>query len=131
MARILIIEDNLGALKLATMVLEWTGHAVLGAGDAETGMSIARTALPDLILMDVVLPGMSGLAAAALLKADPLTAAIPIIALSWKSAKSDETRAMAAGCDAFIAKPFGREELNATVKNLLPKDGTNHFKARS
>ena len=65
------------------------------------------------------------------MKADPVTAAIAIVALSWKSAKSDETRAMAAGCDAFIAKPFGRDELNETIENLLSKDRTNPFKARS
>ena len=82
MARILIIEDNPANMKLASMLLHTAGHTVLRAEDAETGLTLARADHPDVILMDVQLPGMDGLAATALLKKDPATAAIPIIALT-------------------------------------------------
>jgi two-component system cell cycle response regulator DivK len=119
MARILIIEDNAASTKLTTLVLQNAGHTVLCAADAETGLALARTNRPDLILMDIMLPGMDGLAATALLKTDPSTAAIPIIALTSMLTKSDEKKATAAGCDAYIAKPFRRQELNATIDDLL------------
>ncbi len=119
MARILVIEDNAAAIKLTTLVLQNAGHTVLCAVDAETGLMLARADLPDLILMDMLLPGMTGLAATALLKSDPATAAIPIIALTAMLMRDDEKKARVAGCDAYIAKPFGRQELNATIDDLL------------
>jgi two-component system cell cycle response regulator DivK len=119
MARILVIEDNAAAMKLTTLALHNAGHTVLCAEDAETGLMLARTGLPDLILMDMLLPGMTGLAATALLKTDPVTAAIPIIALSAMLTQDDEQKAKVAGCDAYIAKPFRRQELNATIDDLL------------
>lgn len=119
MAKILVIEDNAATLRLTTLVMRWAGHKVLSAVDAETGLSLARTGQPDLIIMDIVLSGMDGLAATALLKADPATAGIPIIALTWSGTKNDEKRAMAAGCDAYITKPFRREQLDKTIEGLL------------
>jgi two-component system cell cycle response regulator DivK len=118
-ARILIIEDNAATMKLTTLVVQSAGHTALCAADAETGLALARTSLPDLILMDIMLPGMDGLAATALLKTDPATAAIPIIALTSMLTKNDEKKATAAGCDAYIAKPFQQKELNATIEDLL------------
>ena len=119
MARILIIEDNAANMKLAIMVLQNAGHTALCAVDAEIGMAFARTGRPDLILMDIMLPGMDGLAATALLKNDPATAAIPIIALSAMLTQDDEKKAKAAGCDAYIAKPFHRQALHAEIEVLL------------
>jgi two-component system cell cycle response regulator DivK len=119
MARILVIEDDAANMKLTSMVLQNAGHTVLCAVDAEAGLTLARASQPDLILMDIRLPGMDGLAAAALLKADPVTAAIPIIALTSMLTKHDEKKATAAGCDAYIAKPFRRQELNTTIEDLL------------
>jgi two-component system, cell cycle response regulator DivK len=119
MARILVIEDNAANMRLATRVLQNAGHTVLCAVDAETGLTLARTGQPDLILMDIVLPGMDGLAATRLLKKDPTTAAIPIIVLSAMLTKNDEGKAIAAGCDAYIAKPFDKQELNAAIEDLL------------
>ena len=95
------------------------GQIVRTVVDAETGMKLARTSLPDLILMDIMLPGMTGLAATTLLKSDPATAAIPIIALTAMLMQDDEKKAKLAGCDAYIAKPFRRQELNATIDDLL------------
>jgi len=119
MARILVIEDNAATMKLTSLTLRSAGHTTLCAVDAETGLTLARTGQPDLILMDILLPGMDGLAATALLKTDPATAAIPIIALSAMLTQNDEKNARAAGCDAYIAKPFNRQELNASIEDLL------------
>ena len=119
MARILIIEDNAANMKLAIMVLQNAGHTALCAVDAEIGMAFARTGRPDLILMDIQLPGMDGLAATALLKQDPATAAIPVIALTAMAMKEDREKTRAAGCDAYIAKPLRFRELYAAIDSLL------------
>ena len=119
MARILIIEDNPANMKLATLLLVNVGHAPLCAVDAETGLTMARAERPDLILMDIQLPGMDGLAATALLKADPATAAIPIIALTAMAMKEDKEKTRAAGCDSYIAKPLRYQELYAAIDALL------------
>ncbi len=119
MARILVVEDNETTMKLTTLVLQGAGHTVLRALNAEIGLTLARTAQPDLILMDILLPGMDGLTATALLKADPATAAIPIIALAAMLTKDDENKSMLAGCDAYIAKPFRRQQLQAAIEDLL------------
>lgn len=121
MARILVIEDNPANMKLASILLRNAGHAVLGAVDAETGLTLARTDQPDLILMDIQLPGMDGLAATALLKQDPATAAIPVIALTAMAMKADEEKSQVAGCDGYIAKPLRYQELYAAIDSLLLK----------
>jgi two-component system cell cycle response regulator DivK len=121
MARILIIEDNPANLKLASLLLRNAGHAVLCATDAETGLTLARADQPDLILMDIQLPGMDGLAATALLKKDPATAAIPIIALTAMAMKEDREKTKVAGCDAYIAKPLRYVELYGAIDALLAK----------
>ncbi|MES2317451.1 MAG: response regulator [Pseudomonadota bacterium] len=120
MARILMIEDNAANMKLAMLLLQNAGHSVRCARDAESGVAMARAELPELILMDIQLPGMDGLAATALLKHDPLTAAIPVIALTAMAMKSDRERSVQAGCDAYIAKPLRYRELYSTIAALLP-----------
>ena len=119
MANILVIEDNAANMKLACLLLRNAGHEPLSAADAETGLTLARSARPDLILMDIQLPGMDGLAATALLKKDPLTERIPVIALTAMAMKSDEHKSQVAGCDAFIAKPLRYTELYAAIDRLL------------
>ena len=119
MAKILIVEDNPANMKLACLLLENAGHEALCAVDAETGLTMARTDRPDLILMDVQLPGMDGLAATALLKQDPATAGIPVIALTALAMKEDREKTRAAGCDAYIAKPLRYKELLAAIDALL------------
>jgi len=121
MATILIIEDNRANMKLASLLLTNAGHSVLCAVDAENGMMLARSHHPDLILMDIQLPGMDGLAATALLKQDPATAGIPIIALTALAMKEDEQKSQVAGCDAYIAKPLRYKELYAAIDTLLPE----------
>ena len=119
MATILIIEDNAANMKLSMLLLQNAGHVTLCAADAETGVAMARAALPGLILMDIQLPGMDGLAATALLKADAATAHIPIIALTAMAMQTDRAKSMLAGCDAYIAKPLRYRELYATLDHLL------------
>jgi len=120
-AKILIVEDNPANMKLALLLLQNVGHEALCAVDAESGLTLARAEQPDLILMDIQLPGMDGLAATALLKADPATTAIPIIALTAMAMKEDREKTEAAGCDAYIAKPLRYEELYAAMNALLAK----------
>jgi two-component system cell cycle response regulator DivK len=119
MAKILVIEDNPANMKLTSLLLRHAEHTVLCAVDAETGVASARSEHPDLILMDIQLPGMDGLAATTLLKQDPATAAIPVIALTALAMKADEQKSHVAGCDAYIAKPLRYRELYATIDLLL------------
>jgi two-component system cell cycle response regulator DivK len=119
MATVLIVEDNPANMKLSSLLLHNAGHSVLCAVDAETGLTMARADKPDLILMDIQLPGMDGLAATALLKQDPETAGIPIIALTAMAMKADQKKSEVAGCDAYIAKPLRYQELYAAIDTLL------------
>jgi len=119
MASILVVEDTLANMTLAVFLLEQAGHSVLQATDAETGLALARAERPALILMDIQLPGMDGLQATAMLKRDPATQSIPIIALTALAMKGDEARIRAAGCDGYIAKPMRYKELIAAVDATL------------
>ena len=119
MASILIIEDNRANMKLATLLVRNAGHTVLCAVDAETGLTQARAVRPDLILMDIQLPGIDGLAATTLLKQDPATAAIPVIALTAMAMREDQAKTKIAGCDAYITKPLRYQELYAAIDALL------------
>jgi two-component system cell cycle response regulator DivK len=119
MATVLIVEDNAANMKLAKFLLESAGHTVRGAADAETGLTLARDEQPNLILMDIQLPGMDGLEATALLKADDATRGIPVIALTALAMKGDEERIRAAGCDGYIAKPLAYREFLATISAHL------------
>ena len=115
MATVLVVEDNPANMKLATFLLQSAGHAVLSATDAEAGLALARAEKPNLILMDIQLPGMDGLTATVLLKGDVATRAIPVIALTALAMKGDEERIRAAGCDGYIAKPMRYQEFLTTI----------------
>ncbi len=119
MAKILVVEDNRSNMTLAVFLLESVGHSVLSATNAESGLMLARDERPNLILMDIQLPGMDGLEAMALLKQDDATRAIPIIALTALAMKGDEERIRAAGCDGYIAKPIRYPEFLAAVAAQL------------
>lgn len=121
MAKVLVVEDNAANMTLATFLLESKGYAVLKARDAEAGLGLARAEQPDLILMDIQLPGMDGLKATAVLKADPATRDIPVIALTALAMKGDEERIRAAGCDGYIAKPLSYKDFLATITGELAK----------
>lgn len=119
MANILIVEDNPENMELATILVKKAGHNVIRAEDAQSCLRLTKDKLPDLILMDVQLPGMSGLEVAALLKADPTTQSIPIIAVTALAMKGDEERILAAGCDAYLSKPLHYKELWAVIEAQL------------
>ena len=119
MAKVLVIEDNPANMTLATFLLQSVGHSVLMASDAEAGVALAGAQQPDLILMDIQLPGMDGLRATALLKGDPVTRDIPVIALTALAMKGDEERIRAAGCDGYIAKPLSYKDFLTTISGEL------------
>lgn len=121
MAKILIVEDNPANMKLAIFLLESAGHTALSARDAEAGLTLARNEHPNLILMDIQLPGMDGLEAVVLLKRDDATRVIPVIALTALAMKGDEERIRAAGCDGYIAKPIRYQEFLATIAAQLAR----------
>ncbi len=112
---VLIVEDNAANMRLAVFLLESAGYDVLTANDAEAGLALARSAQPQLILMDIQLPGMDGLEATMQLKRDVTTSAIPVIALTALAMKGDEERIRAAGCDGYIGKPMRYREFLAVV----------------
>ena len=121
MARVLVVEDNPANMTLAVFLLESAGHSVLSASDAEAGLLLARQEKPELILMDIQLPGMDGLEAIGLLKANEATRAIPVIALTALAMKGDEQRIRAAGCEGYIAKPMRYQDfLSAIATHLAP-----------
>jgi two-component system cell cycle response regulator DivK len=124
MQKILIVEDNFANMKLATFLLESADYTVISAINAEVGLTLARDEHPDLILMDIQLPGMDGLQATALLKADEATQAIPVIALTALAMKGDEERILAAGCDGYIAKPLDYKGFLSVIRTRLAVDPT-------
>lgn len=119
MARILVVEDNPSNMKLVALILDSMGHGVIEAHDAVEGIRLAQAEAPDLILMDIQLPGMDGLEATRLLKADPATQGIKVVALTAFAMKGDEQRMRAAGCDDYIPKPIQHMDFVERISNLL------------
>lgn len=117
--RILIVEDNPMNMELASDLLEVAGFLVLPATTAEDGLVLARTEHPDLILMDIGLPGMDGLEATRRLKQDPATARIPVVAVSASVMSGDEAKAFVAGCCAYISRPIDTRQFAKTVASFL------------
>ena len=116
MSLILIVEDNEKNLKLVRDVLQVKGYETLEAGTAEDGLKLARARKPDLILMDIQLPGMSGIEALKALRAEPATAAIPVVAITASVMQQDRQQIMNAGFDGFIEKPINLRGLLDTVQ---------------
>jgi two-component system, cell cycle response regulator DivK len=122
MARtILIIEDEPKSGKLLRDLLERFKYNTLEATDGELGIELAKTWKPDLILMDIMMPRMDGLEATRILKADPTTKHIPIIALTSYAMKGNREQVFKAKCDEYFAKPFDIHEVLKTVANFLSK----------
>ena len=121
--KILIVEDNLMNIELATDLLEASGYVVIQAGMAEEGIGLARAELPDLILMDISLPGMDGLEATAVLKQDPATKGINVVAMTAHAMKGDEEKALAAGCSGYITKPIDTRELPKAGARFIESAG--------
>ena len=119
MSLILIVEDNEKNLKLVRDVLQVKGYSTLEAGTAEDGLKLARERKPALILMDIQLPGMSGIEALKALRAAPATAAIPVVAITASVMQQDRQQIMGAGFDGFIEKPVNLRNLLDTVQQAL------------
>ena len=116
---ILVIDDEKDFIELVKYNLEKEGFLVRGVLDGESGLSAAARDLPDLAIVDLMLPGMDGLEVCRRLRADPRTAAIPIIMLTAKSAESDRVVGLELGADDYVTKPFSPRELAARVKAVL------------
>lgn len=118
-ATVLVVEDNALNLKLVRDVLGHAGYRVLAAGDAEAGIALARAEAPDLILMDVQLPGIDGIEALGRLRAEAATAAIPVVALTALAMREDRERCLAAGFDGYLEKPVSVPALPGQVAALI------------
>ena len=118
-AKILVVDDNPTNLKLVSDVLAFEGHDILKALDAEEAQLVLTHTLPDLILMDIALPGMDGLTLTRRLKADERTRHIRIVALTAFAMKGDDQKAFGAGCDGYITKPIDTREFSAQVATFL------------
>ncbi|HKU87641.1 MAG TPA: response regulator [Casimicrobiaceae bacterium] len=119
MSLILIVEDNEKNMKLVRDVLQVKGYATLEAATAEDGIRLANERKPDLVLMDIQLPGMNGIEALGVLRADPATAKIPVIAVTASVMQQDRKLITEAGFDAYIGKPINLKEFLATVRKWL------------
>jgi CheY-like chemotaxis protein len=117
--RILLVEDNEANQLLASSVLELSGFVVDVAGDSTEARAILARTSPDVILMDVQLPGLDGLSFVKQLKAEAATAHIPIIALTALAMAGDRERTLAAGCDGYIAKPINTRTFASEVGTFL------------
>jgi CheY-like chemotaxis protein len=120
-ATILVVDDNPINLKLVSDLLSFEGYRVLKAEDGEQAAAGVQQDPPDVILLDVDLPGIDGLTLTKRLKSDQLTADIIIVALTAFAMKADRQRALAAGCDAYVTKPIDTRELPAQVAQLLER----------
>ena len=119
MSTILIVEDNEKNMKLARDVLQFHGFRTLEASTAQRGLELAAEHHPNLILMDIQLPGMDGLAALKVLRADPGLAATKIVALTAFAMKDDRERFVSAGFDGYLSKPISIRELPVVVRRHL------------
>jgi CheY-like chemotaxis protein len=118
---ILLVDDNPINLKLASEVLTAGGYRTVTAADAEEARELLDTLLPDLILMDIALPGMDGLSLTKLIKAEPRLRHVPVVALTAYAMRGDDLKAVAAGCDGYISKPIDTRILVEQVAAIIVK----------
>jgi two-component system, cell cycle response regulator DivK len=117
--RILVVEDNAKNLKLLRDVLQFSGYEVAEARSGEEGVELAGRRTPDLILMDLQLPGIDGIEALRLLRENPATRAVPVVAVTAFAMKNDRNRALLAGFDGYVEKPISVRALPSQVKSFL------------
>ena len=118
--RVLIVEDDEASRYLAKRVVEHMGHEVMTATDGVDGLASARREHPDLLLLDLRMPGMNGLDVVREIRSDPSLRALPVIAVSANNSSEDREAALAAGCDDFVVKPYQPEDLRAAIRRRLP-----------
>ncbi|MHB8838675.1 MAG: response regulator [Gemmatimonadaceae bacterium] len=119
--RVLVIEDTPLNLELITEVLEHAGHTVLAATSATAGLTLAKTAAPDVVLMDIRLPDVDGYEATRRIRHDPALRGITVIALTAQAMRGDEEAALAAGCDAYISKPINVRTITAEIERIVKR----------
>ncbi|HEY5614318.1 MAG TPA: response regulator [Lysobacter sp.] len=119
MARILLIEDSPTDTAVLTQLLERNGHEVLASGSAEDGIEVCRREKPDLVLMDIILPGMNGFQATRALSRDADTKSIPVLIVSTKGMDTDKAWGLRQGAKDYIVKPPREDELIARINALL------------
>ncbi|HET8942045.1 MAG TPA: response regulator [Rudaea sp.] len=117
--RVLIIDDSPTIVAMLRKLLRQNGYDTLEAGDAEKGLELARSEKPDLIFLDIVLPGMNGFAALRQLRRDPITIRTPVIMISGNEQATEQFYAQRIGADDFMKKPFSRSEVFTRIENLL------------
>lgn len=120
---VLVVEDNPMNRELVTELLEMEGYSVLLAENAELGIEMAKAHHPDVILMDMSLPGMDGLSATRELKKDPIMSSIPVVALTAHAMLADADRVRDAGCVAYMTKPLDADSFSKTVRSVLENGG--------
>lgn len=126
---VLVVDDSPTIVRMLSRMLSQNGYEVSEAEDAETGMEIARNTLPNLIFLDIVLPGMNGFEALRRLRRDELTRAIPIIMISGNELATEQFYAQRIGADDFMKKPFSRSEVFLRIEKLLDNERVPHRKA--
>ena len=119
--RILVVEDQEDNRRILRDLLTHAGYEIIEAENGEEALAVAARERPDLILMDIQLPGLDGYEATRRLKADPALRSIPIIVVTSYALSGDEAKARAAGCDAYVTKPYSPRQLLAKIREYLPK----------
>ena len=122
MATILIIDDSPTDVRVFSTLLERAGYQVVAVNSAEEGIERVRAELPDLIIMDVIMPGMNGFQATRTLTRDPVTAVVPIVMITTKSMETDRVWGLRQGARAFITKPVNEKELLGCINDLLSSE---------
>jgi len=117
---ILVVEDHEDNRRILRDLLSSAGYGMIEAVDGEEGVALAESASPDLILMDLQLPGVDGYEATRRIKANPALRRIPVIAVTSYALSGDDERAREAGCDAYVAKPFSPRALLGKIREYLP-----------
>ncbi len=118
--RVLVIEDQEDNRRIVRDLLTSAGYEMIEAGTGEEGLALAEANPPDLILMDIQLPGMDGYETTRRIKAHPALRRVPVIAVTSYALSGDDAKALAAGCDAYVTKPFSPRALLAKIREYLP-----------
>ena len=120
--RILLVEDNPATIVVVQKELEFLGYDAITADTGDKAVAMAEAHLPDLIIMDISLPGMDGLQATGLIRKNPKTQSIPVLAATARALPGDRDKCIQSGCTDYIAKPFTHRELGAALKKILKED---------
>lgn len=120
--RILLVEDNPATVDVVQKELEFLGYDAITADTGDKAVAMAEAHLPDLIIMDISLPGMDGLQATALIRKNPKTQSIPVLAATARALPGDREKCIQSGCTDYIAKPFTHRELGAALEKILKSD---------